>query len=131
MLKEGTDYTVTYQNNTTVTAAGSNQAVMLLKGKNNYAGTLQVGFHISAAALAEQSGLKATATPIAFNNKKAGDEGYEYHPTIKLTDGRKTLRAGADYEVTYVNCTQKAVTAYLMALSYSALTGQSYEEMRP
>ncbi|MDE7269800.1 MAG: InlB B-repeat-containing protein [Acetatifactor sp.] len=130
VLKEGTDYTVTYQNNTTVTAADhTNQAVMLIKGKNNYAGTLQVGFRISAAALAEQPGLKATASAMAFNSKKAED--YEYRPTIKLTDGSKTLRAGTDYEVTYVNCTQKSVTAYLTALSDSTLTGQSYEQMRP
>ena len=129
VLKEGTDYTVTYQNNTTVTAAGTNQAVILLKGKNNYTGTLQVDFRISAASLAEQSSLKATAASVAFNDKKAED--YEYRPTIKLMDGKKALRAKTDYEVTYVNCTQKAVAAYLTARSDSALTGQSYEEMRP
>ncbi|MCM1552115.1 MAG: BspA family leucine-rich repeat surface protein [Butyrivibrio sp.] len=130
VLKEGTDYTVAYQNNTTVTAADqTNQAVMVVKGRNNYTGTLQIGFRISAASLAEESGLKATAASVAFNDKKAED--YEYRPTIKLMDGKKALRAKTDYEVTYVNCTQKAVAAYLTALSDSALTGQSYEEMRP
>ncbi|MDE7253586.1 MAG: BspA family leucine-rich repeat surface protein [Acetatifactor sp.] len=129
VLKEGTDYTVTYQNNTMVTAAGTNQAAMLLKGRNNYTGTLQVDFRISAASLTEASGLKATVTPIAFNAIKAVD--HEYRPAIKLTDGNKPLRAGTDYEVTYVNCTQKAVTAYLMTLSNPVLAGQSYEQMRP
>ncbi|MCM1551468.1 MAG: BspA family leucine-rich repeat surface protein [Butyrivibrio sp.] len=126
-LKEGVDYTVTYRNNTAVSTA--DQAVMLFKGKNNYTGTLQIAFRISAADMIAQSGLKATTTAIAFNGSKA--ENYEYRPTVRLTDGKKALNAGKDYEVTYINCTHKAVTAYLAALSVSPLTGQSYEQLRP
>ncbi len=119
-LKAGTDYTVSYANNTAVTTpatAAKKLPVMKIKGKGNYAGTLNITYSISEASMEamQQSGrLKVTASAVSFNPKKANT--YRYQPRIKVTDGKKTLSAKKDYKVVYQNCTQKDIKAYLEAM---------------
>ena len=124
ILKEGTDYTISYRNNRSVTT--DSLATMTIKGKGNYNGSVVISFPIVKAPLVGNKNLTATATAIPYNMKKT--DSFEYHPKIKITDKKKTLSATKDYEITeYRNCTQKDVKIYLESLA----NGTSVADARP
>jgi hypothetical protein len=80
-----------------------------------------VYFTITAADLktAHDNGtVKVTASQVKFDEKKT-DAAYEYKPTVKVTDGKKTLKKDKDYTLVYKNNTQEKVKAYLEALADS------------
>lgn len=112
-LKEGTDYTVKYKNNTTIPAPGIEDAKkprMTVTGKGNYTGTLTVFFDIGKAEISEE---QIVVTPMALSTK----ESYEYKPSVKVIDSvsGKALSAGEnkDYTLTYENNGQENVTKYV------------------
>ena len=117
LLKEGTDYTVSYSNNTVLASAGLPNKVptMVFKGKGNYTGSVKVTFAISEAAMEEDAdNLTVTAAEMAFDSRKADD--YQYAPKITIKDGKKAL-GNKDYTVKYENCSQTAVKTYLDKLA--------------
>lgn len=88
-LTAGTDYTVSYKNNTN---AGT--ATVTITGNGNYTGTQDASFKISPASIssASVSGLTArTYTGKALTHS----------PVVK--SGSVTLKAGTDYTVSYSN----------------------------
>ena len=108
-LKSGTDYTVSYKNNTN---AGT--ATVTLAGKGNFTGTVSKTFKINPASIANAklSGLKdQTYTGKALTPA----------PAVKL--GTKTLKAGTDYTVSYKNNT-KAGTATVTVTGKGNYTGK-------
>ena len=112
VLKEGTDYKISYKNNKAVTVgktiADNKKPCMTITGKGNYAGTVAVYFDISEGTLTQED---ISVTMMAWNTRK----NYRYAPKIKIVDGKKTLSAGAkkDYVVTYENNDQENVTKYV------------------
>lgn len=89
-LKKGTDYTLSYSNNTKV-----GTAKITITGKGAFYGTRTVTFKIKAISL---SGATATlARSVYYYTGKA----LKPAPTVKV--GGKTLRAGTDYTVSYAN----------------------------
>lgn len=117
MLKEGTDYTVSYADNTVRQAdeaAKKKQPAMTVKGKGNYKGSVKVFFHISDVEMKANPKLTVTAAATAFNAKQQRED-YLYQPKITVKDGKKALTA-KDYKVAYHNNTQKAVKEWLDAL---------------
>ena len=92
-LVSGTDYTVTYSNNTD---AGTYAAVTVT-GKGNYSGTVTSYFTISGKALTSSM---ITVSPTAYTY-----DGTAKRPTVTVKDGTKTLVSGTDYTVTYSNNT--------------------------
>ena len=120
ILQEGTDYKVSYRNNKAITT-NSSLAIMIIKGKGNYTGSIIINFPIVKASLSENNNMTVVAASISYNSKKA--ESYQYQPKIKITDKKKVLSVAKDYEVVeYKNCTQTAVEAYLEALANDAAT---------
>lgn len=117
-LKEGKDYTVSYSNNKVVTT----NALMTVRGKGNYTGSLKVYYQISETPL---DTLSVTVAPVYYSERKK-----EYRPAVRLKDQKTALKAGKDYEIEYHNCTQEAVKDYLDALKQGAL-GTRLENMRP
>lgn len=113
-LVNGKDYTLRYKNNKAVAdRTDENPPVILVKGKGNYAGEIPVYFNIVRKDLTvDEITIKTSAT--AYKENKDAD--YEYKPSVKLMDGKKQLRAGVDYEITYVNNTQADYEAYLQSL---------------
>lgn len=109
VLKEGTDYTVSYTNHTVLPGTPNKIPTMTFKGKGNFTGTLKVIYTISTAELAD-SNLMVSAAPIAVNMNKAED--YQYTPKITVKDGKKVLGKN-DYAVEYWNCSQTKVKEYL------------------
>ena len=89
-LAEGTDYAVTYANNT---AAGT--ATVTITGKGNYAGERTINFTIVQKDIAEDEGF--TIDPIPDQVYTGG----EIEPEITVKDGDKVLVEGEDYEVTF------------------------------
>ena len=87
-LKNGTEYTVTYSNNT---KAG--KATVKITGKGNYSGTVTKYFTIKAKSTAKLT-TKLSATSYTYNGKAKT-------PTVTVKDGKTTLKKGTDYTVTY------------------------------
>ena len=107
-MKKGTDYTVSYQ-----TAKGKAIAAskiknagtyyVVLKGKGLYSGTVKLKFRINPASIvkAKISGVKNKM----YNGKKQSQSKI----VVKL--GKKTLRRGTEYTVSYQNAKGKAIAA--------------------
>lgn len=131
VLKEGTDYTVSYANNTVLKSANLANKIptMTFKGKGNYAGNLKVTFDISEAAMeAGADNLTVSAAATAYDSKKAS--AYQYAPKVNVKDGKKAL-GKKDYTVQYEKCTQTDVEAYLSALEDSNATWETVQTKRP
>ena len=113
-LQSGKDYTLKYKNNKAVAnASGDKAPTVTVKGKGNYSGTFDVKFTIDRADL-NGSGIVIECAPVAYNSKKADD--YAYKPAIKVKDGKAALKAGKDYEISYVNNTRADYNNYLEKL---------------
>lgn len=87
-LKKGTDYTVAYKNN-----VKRGTATVTVTGKGNYTGTKKLTFKIVNA-------IKDTKVATIKAQKYTGKA---IKPIIKVTYGKKTLKKGTDYTVTYKN----------------------------
>ena len=88
-LTNGTDYTVSYSNNTNV-----GTATVTVTGKGDYSGTKTATFKIVAKPI---SGT--TISSIANQTYT----GYALTPAVTVKDGTKTLINGTDYTVSYSN----------------------------
>ena len=88
-LKEGTDYSVSYKNNTN---AGT--ATVTITGKGNYAGTVDKTFQIAKVSIngASVSGI----TDKTYTGSAHGQN-------VSVSVSGKTLRANSDYTVSYSN----------------------------
>ena len=89
ILKNGTDYVVTYKNNTN---AGT--AIVTVTGKGKYSGTASKTFTISKASIAKFNAT-LSATTYTYN-------GSAKKPRVTVKNGSKIL-ATSDYTVTYKN----------------------------
>ena len=86
-LTAGTDYTVTYKDNTNV-----GTAKVIVTGKGNYTGSVETKFNITAKALTANMVQPIASQPYT---------GSAIEPTVTVNVGKKTLTAGTDYTVTY------------------------------
>lgn len=93
-LKKGTDYTVSYHNNT-----NAGKATAKITGKGNYAGTKSLSFTIKKRSVSS-SLLKVTLSSTSYNYT-----GKERKPGVKIEFNYKTLVKGKDYVLKYSNCT--------------------------
>lgn len=117
-LQSGKDYTISYVNNTSVTKASDSQsAAMIITGKGNYTGTLEIPFTIVEGVLDK---AQITIASVAYNTKK--DSSFEYKPSVKLKIQNSALNANTDYEVTYKKNTQADYEAYLEKLKNATAT---------
>ncbi|MCM1414502.1 MAG: Ig-like domain-containing protein [bacterium] len=92
-LKEGVDYTVSYQNNKNVDLEGKPVPTIVVKGKGNYTGTQKLSFHIVPKALTDVD-ITAEDITAAYSGKVIKSA-----PTV-LRDGKK-LAKNRDYTVAY------------------------------
>lgn len=91
VLVEGEDYTLSYDNN----VDAGKQAVITIKGKNGYQGSMKVNFTIAPANLKEQAEV---------NNIPAQSyTGKAITPTVKVKVNGVALKKNVDYRVTYSN----------------------------
>ncbi len=106
VLKQGTDYEVTYENNIDVGDA----AMAVITGKGAYTGTVRKNFKIVAAA--------PTTTELKAEHIKAiPDQAYtgkEVEPKVVVMVGGQELTVGRDYEVTYKNNTAVGTATAVM-----------------
>ena len=87
-LKEGTDYTVKYSNNTS-----SGTATIKVTGKGGYSGTATGSFKIIGTSI---KGAKLTVADQTYS-------GAALKPSVKVVLGKKTLKKDTDYTVSYKN----------------------------
>ena len=88
-LKEGTDYKVAYSNN-----INAGTAVVTITGTGNCTGAVSATYKINPASLAK-------AAISGFTAKTYTGKAITQKPVVKV--GGTTLKAGADYKVTYAN----------------------------
>ena len=89
-LTNGTDYTVTYSNNTNV-----GTATVIITGKGNYSGTASKIFTISAKSI--------SSATVTLGTTSYTYDGTAKKPSVTVKDGTTTLTNGTDYTVTYSN----------------------------
>lgn len=88
-LVRGTDYTVSYSNNT---KAGT--ASVIVAGKGNYTGTATDTFKIVSKAIGN---FRISAIPDKTYT------GYKIEPSVRVSNGNKLLAEGYDYSISYYN----------------------------
>ena len=111
VLNRGTDYVVSYSNNTN---AGT--ATMTVTGIGGYSGTKKINFTIEAKNIEN-----CLTTSVTTNYQYTGNT---YTPNVTVTDSSngKTLVAGTDYTVTYSNNTNPgtaSVTVTALSKNYT------------
>lgn len=100
-LVEGTDYTLSYSNNTNV-----GTAKIVITGKGNYTGTKTVTFKINASA-----GKPLSSATVSSSHMTKNATGKALSPSISVKYGSTTLRAGTDYAITYNGSTSAPTKA--------------------
>lgn len=109
-LNRGTDYTVTYSNNTNV-----GTATMTVAGIGSFSGTKTINYVIEA------KNIENCITTAVNNYQYTGNT---YTPSVTLTDSStgKTLAAGTDYTITYSNNTNPgtaSITVTALSRNYT------------
>ncbi len=99
VLKEGTDYTLSYANHTSVKVKSGKTPTVTITGKKNFSGSRKLTFSIEKQNL---SNVNITAA-----DKVASSKAGNFYSTPVLTDANgKKLVAGTDYKTTYVYTSQ-------------------------
>ena len=92
-LVNGTDYTVSYSNNTKI-----GTATVTITGKGNFTGTKAAYFTINKAEAVNITNCKAVLDSDSFVY-----DGMAKKPSVTVKNGDKTLRNGIDYTYAYDN----------------------------
>ena len=101
LLKAGTDYTITYKNNTKAAAADSAKApTITIKGKGSYTATKTLHFNIDPADINEATVAEVTLAQTAKPKTLT--------VSPKVTWNGKTLKAGTDFTVDYFDWDRKS-----------------------
>lgn len=93
-LKNGKDYTVSYQNN-----INAGTAYVIIKGKGSYSGTVKRSFTIKPAIIYKQCAFYKIASQYYT--------GSQIKPVPKIKNGTTTLKNGTDFTLTYQNNVNK------------------------
>lgn len=93
-LKNGKDYTVSYQNN-----INAGTAYVIIKGKGSYSGTVKRSFTIKPAIIYKQCTFYKIASQYYT--------GSQIKPVSKIKNGTTTLKNGTDFTLTYQNNVNK------------------------
>lgn len=112
-LTQGTDYKISYHNNTNC----GNEAYILLKGNGNYKGqTAKVYFTIVPCAVTAENSVISNIKPQKIGTKA------NVKPKFTVKVNKKKLKLGKDYTVTYSNNT-KAGTGNIRIVFLGNYTG--------
>ena len=115
-LIEGTDYTVTYENNTKAGAAA-----MTITGMGNFCDTTTKTFTIAPKS--------ANLLTVTLSESSYDYDGNAKMPGITVKDGNKTLKEGTDYSVSYSKNTHAgdAVVKVTGLNNYGSATTASFK----
>ncbi len=93
LLKEGKDYTISYENN-----VNAGTATLVIRGVNGsgHTGVLRMNFTIAPQTVAKKVKGKVLQKKILYT-------GAELKPSFSLIFNKMTLTAGKDYQVSYAN----------------------------
>ena len=102
-LREGTDYTVTYSNNTTLGAGkDKKKPTVKITGKGNFTGSREENFTIVPASFSA-AGAKIVASDVVYKNKDGN-----WKTAVNVVDAAgKKLAAGKDYTVRFTAVNDK------------------------
>lgn len=103
LLKAGKDYTISYRNNTKVTADNTpvnKQPTIIIKGKNGLSGTISGTYTISKKSLDDsENKIKIVVQDVKISKQTQNGYTGSYKSRIAVKDAKgKTLSAGSDYD---------------------------------
>lgn len=112
LLKEGKDYTISYENN-----VNAGTATLVIRGVSGsgHTGVLRMNFTIAPQTVAKKVKGKVLQKKILYT-------GAELKPSFSLTYNKMTLTAGKDYQVSYANNIAKG-TGQIMVTGQGNYTG--------
>ena len=113
LLKEGKDYTISYENN-----VNAGTATLVIRGVNGsgHTGVLRMNFTIAPQTVAKKVKGKVLQKKILYT-------GAELKPSFSLTYNKMTLTAGKDYQVSYANNIAKG-TGQIIVTGQGNYTGK-------
>ena len=111
ILKEGTDYTVTFANNINVNSLRKKNAGMgddfneelpyvKVIGKGNYTGEACANFNITHVTIANNNGTEKAGVVLTYNDQIQKDASKDQDVFKSLTINKKSLKVGEDIELT-------------------------------
>ena len=103
-LTEGKDYTVAYKNNTNVPKDGvkeSGKPQVVIKGRGRFTGNVVRTFSIEPLDLSQMQELTVSVKDVKYTGKAL-------KPAVTVVSGKRTLKSGKDYVITYENNVHKA-----------------------
>ncbi len=113
LLKEGKDYTISYENN-----VNAGTATLVIRGVSGsgHTGVLRMNFTIAPQTVAKKVKGKVLQKKILYT-------GAELKPSFSLTFNKMTLTAGKDYQVSYANNIAKG-TGQIIVTGQGNYTGK-------
>ncbi len=96
ILTLGKDYTLSYKNNKSTSELSGKNAIVIIKGKGNFKGTVQAPYTIYTSNFAEGR-ITISAADKKYSPKK---DGYKVEPVLTDLNGKR-LTKGTDYAKTY------------------------------
>ncbi|SDB32669.1 fibronectin type III domain-containing protein [Eubacterium oxidoreducens] len=114
-LVKNTDYTVTYEDNVSVSASSDKRGKIIIKGTGSYTGVKTIRFYITQRSV---NTLTFSDVSDAIYNGKAKT------PTVTVSNGTNKLKNGTDYVVSYQNNT-KCGTAIVTVKGSGNYTGSN------
>ncbi len=117
-LAEGTDYTVSYQNNVKI-----GTATVIYTGINGYTGSVKKTYKITGISMSKVS-VSGLITSMVYDGKAMEQSGYELTYTTGTGVNKQVtvLQEGDDYRVSYQKNTA-AGTAYIVFTGINGYTG--------
>ncbi len=104
ILTEGKDYTVAYKNNINVPKENvkeSGKPQVVIKGKGRFTGSIVKTFMINPLDLSQMQELTVNVKDVKYTGKAL-------KPAVTVVLGKRTLKSGRDYVITYRNNIQKS-----------------------
>ncbi|MCR5488005.1 MAG: hypothetical protein K6F35_10880 [Lachnospiraceae bacterium] len=118
LLKEGTDYTLSYKNN--ASATDGTKAEIRIKGKGNYRGTVRLFFEITKQSLKEISGNIIAADQFVKKPKLKT-------PVVSITDlSGKKLKVNKDFTISGVDDSDPSNTETEGTVRFKVIGNGSY-----
>ena len=94
-MKEGTDYNISYKNNTVYPSKEGRQPTIIVKGRKNFTGILELHFNIKKRDISELNEYGLMLLPDVEYNIASG----KFYSKLQLLDvNGKELKSGVDYE---------------------------------
>ncbi|MBR5578102.1 MAG: hypothetical protein IKW28_03815, partial [Lachnospiraceae bacterium] len=106
LLKKDKDYKLTYKNNVNAGIAesaefNSEKPYVIIEGKGNYHGTLNINFAIQKASISDKNGMEAAGVKLSYSDQLEVNSKKDVNPFKSIKLG-KNLKKGTDFTLSLI-----------------------------